>query len=79
MNLLARRVLFYVGLLALVTLMCQDVVRSVLVDVLGDSRGTSLYKFIRTNVEAPISAIFIAGYLDLVLGGRRAQRGQAVP
>ena len=47
--------------------------------MLGDSKGTNLYKFIRTNVEAPISAIFIAAYLDLVLGGRRAERGQAVP
>ena len=79
MSLRVRRVLFYGGLLLLVILMCQDVVHTLLVDVLGDSKGTSLYKFIRTNVEAPISAIFIAAYLDLVLGGRRAERGQAVP
>ena len=79
MSLRVRRILFYVGLLALVILMCQDVVRSLLVDVLGDSKGTNLHKFIRTNVEAPVSAIFIAAYLDLVLGGRRAERGQAVP
>jgi hypothetical protein len=79
MSVRVRRLLFYVGLLALVILMCQDVVREVLVDILGDSKGSSLYRFIRTNVEAPISAIFIAGYLDLVLGGKRALRGEAVP
>ena len=79
MSLRVRRLLFYVGLLVLVWVMCQDAVRSLLVDVLGDDRGGSLYRFIRTNVEAPISAIFIAGSLDLVLGSRRARRGEAVP
>ena len=79
MSLRVRRVIFYGGLLVITVLMCQDFVHTLLADVLGDSKGTSLYKFIRTNVEAPISAIFIAAYLDLVLGGRRAERGEAVP
>lgn len=64
------RLLFYGGVLALVVLMCQDIVRQVLVEALGDDVGTSLHAFIRTNVEAPITVLAVALYLDIVL--RRA-------
>lgn len=72
MNRWGKRVLFYGGTLAFVVLMCQDFVRRAHIAVLGDSAGESLYSFVRTNVEAPISIIFIALYLDLVLGRRHA-------
>lgn len=61
------RVLFYGGNLGLVIVMCQDVTRRAFVSLLGDETGADLYGFVRTNVEAPISIIFIALYLDLVL------------
>ncbi len=61
------RVLFYGGTLAVVVLMCQDVTRSAFVALLGDDAGANFYAFVRTNVEAPISIVFIALYLDLVL------------
>jgi hypothetical protein len=35
--------------------------------VFGDDIGESLFSFIRTNVEAPISIIALAIYLDVVL------------
>lgn len=67
-----KRVLFYGGTLLAVTVMCQNAFRRVFLAVLGDDVGESLYSFVRTNVEAPISIIFIALYLDLVLRHRRA-------
>jgi len=66
----AKRVLFYGGLLVLVTLMCQDVFRRACLAVLGDEAGESFFSFVRTNVEAPITIIFVALYLDVVLRGR---------
>lgn len=66
------RLVFYGGNIAAVTLMCQDVFRRFLLSVLGDSAGQSLFEFIRTNVEAPVSIIALALYLDLVLRHRRA-------
>lgn len=76
-----KRVLFYGGTLAIVTIMCQDFFRRAFVAVLGDDTGESLYAFVRTNVEAPISIIFIALYLDLVLRRRAGDgaRDPAVP
>lgn len=77
MNYWTRRVLFYVGCLVLVTIMSQDVVRRLLVDLVGQNVGTHLYSVIRTNVEAPISAIFVALYLDVVLRRRRIPPAEA--
>lgn len=76
-----KRVVLYGGTLAIVTIMCQDFFRRAFLAVLGDDTGESLYSFVRTNVEAPISIIFVALYLDLVLR-RRAEgeaRGHAAP
>ena len=61
------RVLFYGGTLLVVTIMCQGFFRDLCLDLLGDSTGESLFSFIRTNVEAPISIIALAIYLDVVL------------
>ena len=61
------RVLFYGGMLAVVTIMCQAWFRDICTAVLGDDAGESLFSFIRTNVEAPISIIALAIYLDVVL------------
>jgi hypothetical protein len=62
-----RRVIFYGGTLVVVTIMCQNFFREAFHTVLGESTGESLFKFVRTNVEAPISIIFIALYLDLIM------------
>ena len=62
----------YGGNLVVVVVICQDVTRRAMTAVLGDSTGESLYAFVRTNVEAPISAIFLALFLDLVLRHRPA-------
>lgn len=67
-----KRVLFYGGMLAIVTVMCQDAFRQALLTLLGDNAAESLFAFLRTNVEAPISIVFVALYLDLVLSRRRA-------
>lgn len=48
----------------------QDWFRQALVSILGDSTGESLYGFLRTNVEAPISIIGLALFLDVVLRHR---------
>ena len=64
------RVLFYGGTLLVVIVMCQDVAREACIALLGDRTGDSLYAFIRTNVEAPISVIALAIYLDVVLARR---------
>ncbi|WCO68550.1 hypothetical protein PO878_07390 [Iamia majanohamensis] len=69
---MATRVLFYGGNLLLVVVICQDVTRRAMTSLLGDSTGESLYAFVRTNVEAPISAIVLALFLDLVLRHRPA-------
>lgn len=61
------RVLFYGGVLLVVTIMCQGFFADLCIDLLGDRTGESLYSFIRTNVEAPISIIALAIYLDVVL------------
>jgi hypothetical protein len=66
------RILFYGGNLGLVVLMCQDVTRRAFTSLLGSPTGGDLYSFVRTNVEAPISIVFIALYLDLVLRRRPA-------
>lgn len=63
----AKRVLFYGGTLLVVTVMCQSWFRDAWIAVFGDDAGESLYSFIRTNVEAPISIIALAIYLDVVL------------
>lgn len=76
MNPILARVLFYGGNLVAVTVMCQDFFRRFCLSVFGDSAGQSLFEFIRTNVEAPISIVVIALYLDLVLVHRRP-RGEA--
>lgn len=64
------RVLFYGGTLLVVVVMCQGFARDACIAVLGDRTGDSLYAFIRTNVEAPISVIALAVYLDVVLARR---------
>lgn len=61
------RVLFYGGTLLVVTIMCQDWFRDLCLSLFGDSTGESLFSFVRTNVEAPISIIALAIYLDVVL------------
>ena len=61
------RLLFYGGTLLVVTIMCQDFFKQLCLDLLGDDTGESLFSFIRTNVEAPISIIALAIYLDVVL------------
>lgn len=66
------RILFYGGMLLAVIVMCQDFFRRFLMSLLGEDTGESLYSFVRTNVEAPISIIAIALYLDLVLRHRSA-------
>lgn len=66
------RVLFYGGNLVVVTIICQGWFEDLVVSIFGDTTGQSLYDFIRTNVEAPISAIFLALFLDLVLRHRPA-------
>lgn len=65
-----RRVLFYGGSLVVVTLMCQGFTEDLFLSVLGDDTGQSAYDFVRTNVEAPISLVVIALYLDLILARR---------
>lgn len=72
MHPVATRVLFYGGNLLLVVVICQDVTRRAMTSLLGDSTGESLYAFVRTNVEAPISVIVLALFLDLVLRHRPA-------
>jgi hypothetical protein len=64
------RLLFYGGTLLVVTIMCQDFFKDLCVSLFGDDTGESLFSFIRTNVEAPISIIALALYLDLVLARR---------
>ena len=61
------RVLFYGGTLVVVTIMCQAWFKELCIDLLGEDAGESLYSFIRTNVEAPISIVALAIYLDVVL------------
>lgn len=61
------RVLFYGGTLLVVVAMCQSGLRDLCTALLGDRAGESLASFIRTNVEAPISIIALAIYLDVVL------------
>jgi len=62
-----RRVIFYGGTLVIVVVMCQNFFKEAFLTVFGDETGESLYSFVRTNVEAPISIIFIALYLDLIM------------
>jgi len=64
------RLLFYGGTLVVVVIMCQEFFRDLCLSVFGDDAGESLFSFIRTNVEAPISIIALALYLDLVLARR---------
>lgn len=64
------RVLFYGGTLLLVTIMCQGWFEDLCLSLFGDDVGESLFSFIRTNVEAPISIIALAIYLDVVLARR---------
>jgi hypothetical protein len=64
------RLLFYGGTLLVVTVMCQDDFKDLCLSLFGDDAGESLFSFIRTNVEAPISVIALALYLDLVLARR---------
>lgn len=64
------RVLFYGGTLLAVVIMCQSFFRDLCVALFGDDTGESLFSFIRTNVEAPISIIALAIYLDVVLARR---------
>lgn len=71
------RIAFYGGTALVVVVMCQDWFKQLVVSALGEGTGTSLYDFIRTNVEAPISIIAIALYLDLVL--RHRGRADARP
>lgn len=66
------RVLFYGGTLLAATIMCQGFFEDLCVDLLGERTGESLFSFIRTNVEAPISVIVLAIYLDLVLARKTA-------
>lgn len=72
MNPWLARVLFYGGNVVVVVVMSQDFFRRFLLSMFGDSAGQSLFAFIRTNVEAPVSIIALALYLDLVLRHRRA-------
>jgi ascorbate-specific PTS system EIIC-type component UlaA len=62
-----RRVIFYGGTLVIVVVMCQNFFKEAFLTVFGDETGESLFSFVRTNVEAPISVIFIALYLDLIM------------
>lgn len=62
-----KRMVFYAGTLLVVIIMCQDFFKQAFLAVLGDDVGDSLFSFVRTNVEAPISITFIALYLDVVL------------
>jgi hypothetical protein len=64
------RVVFYGGTLLVVTIMCQGFFRDLCLSLFGDDVGESLFSFIRTNVEAPISIIALAIYLDVVLAHR---------
>ena len=74
------RLLFYGGTLLVVTIMCQDVVRELSTTLLGEDTGGSLFSFIRTNVEAPISVIVLAIYLDVVLARKtRADLARGFP
>ncbi len=66
------RVLFYGGTLLVVTIMCQGFFRDFCIWLLGEDAGQSLFAFVRTNVEAPISIIALALYLDIVLRRRTA-------
>ena len=61
------RLLFYGGTLLVVVIMCQEFFKDLCLSLFGDDTGESLFSFIRTNVEAPISIIAVALYLDLVL------------
>lgn len=71
-----RRVVFYGGTLVVVTVMCQNFFKDAFLAVFGDDTGESLFSFVRTNVEAPISIIFIALYLDLIMS-RKPSPGAA--
>jgi hypothetical protein len=66
------RLLFYGGTLLVVTIMCQGWFRDLCLSLFGDDTGESLFSFIRTNVEAPISIIALAIYLDVVLARKTA-------
>lgn len=70
MNPVRARLLFYGGTLLVVVVMCQEWFRRALVSLLGDGTGESPFAFVRTNVEAPVSILGIALYLDLVLRHR---------
>lgn len=70
------RVLFYGGTLLAVIVMCQGWFKELFTSLLGAGTGTDLYAFVRTNVEAPISILAIALYLDVVL--RHRARADAV-
>lgn len=72
MSPVVKRVLFYGGTLVVVTIMCQGFFRDAFISVLGDDTGQSLFAFVRTNVEAPISIVVIGLYLDIVLRHRRS-------
>jgi hypothetical protein len=61
------RTCFYGGTLLAVVVMCQSWFEDLCVALFGDRTGESLYSFIRTNVEAPVSIIALAIYLDVVL------------
>jgi hypothetical protein len=71
-----RRVIFYGGTLVIVVVMCQNFFKEAFLTVFGDETGESLFSFIRTNVEAPISIILIALYLDLIMA-KKAPPGAA--
>lgn len=64
------RLLFYGGTLLVVVIMCQEFFKDLCLSLFGDDTGESLFSFIRTNVEAPISTVALALYLDLVLARR---------
>jgi hypothetical protein len=71
------RLLFYGGTLLVVTIMCQGFFKDLCLSLFGDDIGESLFSFIRTNVEAPISVIVLAIYLDVVLA--RKTRADVAP
>ncbi len=65
-----RRVLFYGGSLLASPSCARGSSRTPSWPCWATSTGQSAYDFVRTNVEAPITAIVIALYLDLVLRHR---------
>lgn len=75
---LAVRVVFYGGNVFAAFIFCQDFVRRLSVTLLGDDAGDSLYRFVRTNVEAPVSALVLGLFLDLVLRRRPAPTADEV-